>query len=551
MKKIYNNKKILLCIEFLFCALFAFSQEKTEEEIMLPEVSTVISGGAPKAGKSAVPDFSKILPQYEEEKNLPDFPDEVSQNQSEEFDISNNSSSPVKNIYAEGIAGAGYPGFFTGNFSIYRQSGNSPFLIKFFHESVDGYAGKPLTSGYFDRSTGIQASKKIVSQKHVFDISGKYESTSNGLQNKFENISDVSKNLVDFNLKWDWKISNNFFLSIDGKGNWYRRFATVTGTPFVPIEDSFEDVSVLDVFPKLELGWNHLGFWTNIGAGWTCSHDITDSFIGKQTVQRGNFFVDLGWHNSFSKIYANASAVIGNEIGSNDVIVPWKLGADFNFISKLSSRKMKISFAGGIESELPKVFELENNFVFSALHVLPAESTSWFGKLSLSIPVKDVISFGFDGKFSKTAYGNDKWQADYDGKVLFGQYLYQHEEMMNVNTNVYFSIKAGPATFSAQWNSYWGDVPSAKKSQFVSTGISISDRNSKFIFDGKVGFAPDPDDDNCPEIDLSASFKITQVVRLAVSANDIVKLVSGETRTYEGQYIQRSGYCGLLVKFFF
>ncbi|MDE7383134.1 MAG: hypothetical protein K2M99_04525, partial [Treponemataceae bacterium] len=48
---------------------------EAEEEIALPDVSTVISGGAPKVGKSAIPDFSEIFPSAETAEVVPRLPE--------------------------------------------------------------------------------------------------------------------------------------------------------------------------------------------------------------------------------------------------------------------------------------------------------------------------------------------------------------------------------------------------------------------------------------------------------------------------------------------
>ena len=57
MKKI---NKILSSALIFFIAVGSYAQNNVSdaEEISLPDVSTVISGGAPKVGKSAVPDYS-------------------------------------------------------------------------------------------------------------------------------------------------------------------------------------------------------------------------------------------------------------------------------------------------------------------------------------------------------------------------------------------------------------------------------------------------------------------------------------------------------------
>lgn len=548
------EKKFFVGLAVLLAASSFSAQEKPEEDIMLPEVSTVISGGAPKAGKSAVPDFSRVLPNYSENKEvLPKFPNENDKIDTETSVISDSSGSPAKNVYAEGLAGAGYPGFFTGNFSIYRQSGSSPFAINFSHDRVHGYAGKSLTSGYFDKNTFISATKKFATEKHIVELGAKYESVDNGLQDRFENISELTLDLIGANFDWNWNVGHGWSLAIDAKGNLYRRFSTITGNPLVPIEDFVESISVLDVSPKLTFGWAAGGLHVFMGADWICEHDIFNSFLEKATINRGNFFVDMGWKNEFVNLYGIASAVVGNQIGDNDVIVPFTVGSDFTFVSKLSSRKIHIGLSGGIESVLPKVFELERQFRFSALQVLPGETSFWFGKFSLSLPVKDVFTFGFDGKYMTTAYGNGSWHPDYedDSSILCGQYLYGNEDVTAVNTNAFLSFKTGPATFSAQWLSYWADVPAAEYAQYVSASISVQDKGAKVVFDGKIGVATDSDDDNCPVVDLSISFKVTESVRLAVTANDAVKLACGNTRTYAGQYIQRSGWAGLVAKFFF
>ena len=65
-------KNSFLILAFaLSCLPFAAQQNADEsEEISLPDVSTVISGGAPKVGKSAVPDYSQVLPQSNKNEEI-------------------------------------------------------------------------------------------------------------------------------------------------------------------------------------------------------------------------------------------------------------------------------------------------------------------------------------------------------------------------------------------------------------------------------------------------------------------------------------------------
>ena len=110
MKK---NTIILAIFTAIFTGGILFSQETEElDEISLPDVSTVISGGAPKVGKSAISDFSDVLPSSDSETEdfIPRLPET-----SETGTLNSDAvlkTSPEKSIYVEGLAGGGFPGFF-------------------------------------------------------------------------------------------------------------------------------------------------------------------------------------------------------------------------------------------------------------------------------------------------------------------------------------------------------------------------------------------------------------------------------------------------------
>ena len=155
MKK---NTIILAIFTAIFTGGILFSQETEElDEISLPDVSTVISGGAPKVGKSAISDFSDVLPSSDSETEdfIPRLPET-----SETGTLNSDAvlkTSPEKSIYVEGLAGGGFPGFIAGNFKIYRETGLSPFVVEFGHESANGYSGRNLSSAYSDLEKFISA----------------------------------------------------------------------------------------------------------------------------------------------------------------------------------------------------------------------------------------------------------------------------------------------------------------------------------------------------------------------------------------------------------
>ena len=247
-----NIKRNCLGIYFILSVTsFCFSQEVNvaEEAITLPDVSTVISDGAIKAGKSAVPDYSEVLPKTEiDAELLPQLPD--SENIAvEEEKVEMLKATSEKDVYAEGIAGCGLPGFFIGNFSVYRQSGNNPFKISFMHEGASGYARNALTAGYFDRNTEISAEKTFTTNTMKFYMAGSYKTLADGMQNKVENISDVTKEIMSASFLYDWKLPKGFGINSKIEGDWYKRFACVVGEPVTPILDYGKDISTLEFVP--------------------------------------------------------------------------------------------------------------------------------------------------------------------------------------------------------------------------------------------------------------------------------------------------------------
>ena len=217
-----------------------------------------------------------------------------------------------------------------------------------------------------------------------------------------------------------------------------------------------------------------------------------------------------------------------------------------------SSRAVRLSAAGGIDSYLPKVSALEKAYAFSALNVLPEETSDWFGSLNVNVPVKDILTVTLDGVFCTTAFGNGTVQPVYKETYFKnGQYFYFSEDMTQVNTDAGISFRKGIATFSLNWKSFWGDLPATEVPNKISGGVSLQDKKARVNFSSVIAFELGDDADSVPVVDFDCSVKVSYAVRLAVTGNDIVKLISGKSRDYAGEYIRRSGYAGILAKFFF
>ena len=585
------------------------AQTEAEDAITLPDVSTVIQGGAPKAGKSAVPDFSRILPERQTSELVPRLPDATAPDSSATRDILENASGE-KSIYAEGLAGLGYPGFFTGKFSVYNQTGLNPFRITFGHETLNGYASNSLTSGYFDRDTLISAEKTFSFDKGKFTASGLYNSLTNGLQNTYDNISDVSKDLMAVGGKFNLELPRGFGFTSEIDGSWYRRYGNVVGNPgssagsnsaagagsgsgniaagifgnsltrsdegsagsgegegsvsgesgsgnssassLTSIPSYLEHISLMTLRPRAGFSFGYNGFFAGTELEYRGDFDIVDSFE-KSVNHRFEGGLYAGWKNDYVQLKAGGDLVFGSQTGDNPVLVPFEVSGDFSIPAPISVRPVKIGVKGGLSSFLPEVSVLEMENTFSSLTLIPGETSDWLCALDFSLPVKEVFTFGFSGEFRSTAFGNGTWTGDYDKEESFvcGQYLCTQKEMTQVNTKTSLSFKSKAGIFGAEWQSAWADKSANQFAQFVKATYSFQTKNSFFTFDSSVGFTPDDDRDHAPFVDFEAALKVSSAVRLAISGTDIVKLVSGSSREYAGKFISRSGNIALLAKFVF
>lgn len=559
MKKFNKNSICVLMISLLagFSALNAQSkaaaEEKSEviEEISLPDVSTVISGGAPKVGKSAVPDYSDVLPSSAKEMDdeiVPRLPDSINSDAESTKADSIGKKSASKDVYVEGLAGGGYPGFYTGKFSVYRQSGNNPFKITFGHESSNGYATHPLTDGYFERNTDIGAEKTFTVKSHKVVLGVNYDSEDNGLQGKVSNISDVSQETLGLYARYDWKIPHGMKLSLGADGDWYKRYQTVTGDVSTALWA--KDVWLLDINPYLSFDFGYKGFNTGVTADYSLQSDLKSVLGTTGAINRGQFMYNVGWQNETVHVYGEVGVVVGNNIGYNPVTVPFNAGVDMSFNNGISARKITVGLKGGMDSYEPKISTVEKEYLYTAFSELPGETSDWFGKIDFALPIKDIFTLDINGEFKTTAFDNGTYIPVYSGTVIDGVYSYDRTNSTQLNTNIDFSARIGIANISATWKAHWMDVPVLDAPQTVGLKASLQDKMAKW--GGELGFEMGlGGDDYVPQVDVSFFYRLTPAVRLAVSLDDTVKLFTGTERTYAGSYISRSGSATILVKFFF
>ncbi len=529
-----------------------------EDELELPEVTTVITGGSMKAGKDSVPDYTKIIPDHQTNKvELP----ELGASEGKIIPAENTAEAAGgKGIYAEGQLGGGYPFYFLGDFSIYRASGPSPFSINFRHESTEGFADKKAADGYFVRETDITALKSFSGEKSSHSLSAFYRTSDDGLQSESSEYNSQVKHTFGGTFSGKWKFADSFSFFYGTDGNWYNRYSGFE-TSVTDRDSVLSKTSVLFLEPYIGFGYSRNSFGVTLKADYQTQlnlgeRDAFRDFDGsnKESSHRGQFEAGVKWETSLVSLWANVSAVIGTDTGDENVIVPFALGTDWKINAFASERLLLLKAEGGCSSYQETVQNLETKYRYSVLGYIPQETTDWYGRVSASIPLRDVLTVTGGAEFRKTAFENGEWSADYSSMLsaLSGLYGILPEERTQFNTSAGIEFSWNDFKFTGDYIVFWKDIPALYDKQNVLATALYQAKDARWSSMGKFRLGLGEGADKPPEFGANIAYKVSSSIRLALEVNDIVKLFKSETRSYaHSDYVQKSGNIAVLAKFQF
>ena len=565
-------KNLFLKITFLFLvSAFIFPQNaENVEEIELPDVTTVVNGKTFTAGKDSVPDYSEILPENDSpEVQLPQM--EGVKTARNSVDLTERPAQKEKDIYAEGELGAGYPFYFKGDFSIYRASGNSPFEINFAHESAEGFAREKSNEGFFARETSVHGKQSFYHEKVNHSLEATYKMTDDGLQLKSDSYSDSVQHTISGLAKSDWTLTNGMLISYGLEAAWFNRYGQVMKNSLTA-ENYFDGTKILDLNPYLGFGWQGYGFKTLFTVFYGFQGNLNgsgnlskiDGSSSSEHSHRGQFKLEASWENDSIKVGTDGSLIAGTAMGKNDFLPAFTGFFDFKTESFFDDRFIMLSLYGGLKSYQEKIRNLENTYKFSAAPAIPTETSDWFAKIDLTVPILTSFEAKTGFEFKKTAFENGIWQATYNDSYLFscidsegkvhnyGLYLLNSQERTEFNTNFGFYADFAPFKAGAEWKSFWKDVPSLEDEQKIKFSLEYQSADTKWNAGTTTAISFGEKADNCPDISAWAGVRLAPALSLAFEINDTIKLFHGTKREYaHSQYITTSGNAVLLAKFQF
>ncbi|WP_296326119.1 hypothetical protein [uncultured Treponema sp.] len=554
----FSTKKILLNMIILCAANFLFAQS-VEEEIELPDVTTVVNGKTFTAGKDSVPDYTKILPENSSpEVSLPKM-DGV-KTSPKRTESRERISQKEKDIYAQGELGAGYPFYFKGDFSVYRASGDSPFEIDFTHESAEGFARKKSNEGYFVRNTAVTGKKSFFGDYGNHAFGAEYKMSDDGLQLESDTYSDMVRHTISGNASSDWRIPNGFLISYGADGAWFNRYGQIMKDS-VSSGDFYDTTKILDVNPYFGFGWQGHGFKTILKGLYGFQANLEDTsnlqkIEGSSSAEashRGQFKLAFSWENESVTVGADGSLIVGTAIGKKEVIPAFTGIFDLKTKAFSEGRYFTLSVRGGIDSYQEKIRNLENKYRFSVVPAIPVETTDWFSKVDASLPILSAFELKGGFEFRKSVFENGVWQSEFKKSERYkGLYIISPKERTEINSALGFYADFAPVKASVEWKSYWKDIPSLEDEQKIKFSLEYQSADAKWNAGTSTAVSLGEDADLCPDISAWAGLRLASNLSLALEVNDVIKLFHGTSRDYaHSEYITTSGNAVLLAKFQF
>lgn len=542
-------------------AVSAIAQSSEQEErLVLPDVTTTVSGDALVAGKDALPDYSVVLPELRSAKSLlPALPGVETY---DEFDepVADLSMSWSKSVFCQGVIGGGFPGYFTGDFSVYKETIDSPFSVNFHHLSRNGYGKLSASDGFFDMTTTLGGIKEFSVNAFDFNLGAGYENTTIGMQNQSPVFYQVTSQDIETTAGVKWNLPSNFYVKLDNQLEYYGRYGGIVrdvDDKLALVTEQEKAASAFRVHPELKAGWKNEYFRLSVSADYDFEKylgDMSDSSLGLAVNNRCYTGLRFDWINPIINVGLQGGLVAGNNLSDSvKIVFPFDVKLYGSWEVPYSSMPVTLDAAGGLLSYRNTLGEMEREYAFVNADGLSSETSDWYGKFSVGLPLVKSSKLAFGVDYRKTAFGNLFWTGDYtdcsDESGLFKMTTVDRT-LLDLSVSAEFFYKVFGISVGAVNHMMY--VPVKEDRMYVEGICNYEADSGKWGTEITLREGVGEVVDLIPNLGASVYVKVSDALRISLDMNDFIKLVSGSTRSYaHSNYKQSAGNMILLVKFFF
>lgn len=514
------------------------------ENASVPDIETRIRNSGNEVPSSALPVFRLPPPVELPAEELPSVP--VAESEDENTSVA--VSEPVSEQKPEKPAatghasvGSGYPATLAGEFAVFQPEGRAPgFSAEFGYSSSDGYGGKDLGRGFFDRSVGLslKAFRETGPKNWYAAIS--IGDRANGLQENHPAYFSIGHRLAGFNAGADlFSLGENgplFSVYLDSQV--FTASAERGATDPLP-GTGIEDYRGYYLSPGARLSFTPGLFRVYVDATYALDTvaDLDDTHALKAS---------LSAYRTFGALELGAGAAFHTD-SEQDFVVPFFGRIDWNPEEGLFRT---VSLSGGIQSGRHTVFELAREDPFVRLDGMPVYSADWFGSFNAEIQPLTDIRIGSGLEFRKTA-GDRGYPVLTDALGTDGRVLWTvvDRESLIVSafiayTGQMYSIKTGyrGELLDELWASYLHEID---------VTLSVYDPAPRQFWAAGASAIIMPDSGELPRVGLSGQLHPLPRLTIALTFDDILTSLFGENRMINSEYRERGGSVLLSGRFDF
>lgn len=545
MKKTY---KFLIATGLI---LFSFNLFAAESTISLPDVKTVLSGDNPEQ-KAVGPDFTDDAPLPSTSGELvPDVPKEkpaslVREADKGDFDF-------FKDYSKTGIIQGAFPFNFTGKVKIQKNESEeksdglleiSPFFLDFSYVSSIFTRDEAKNDSFFRRDADLEVKAPLFyseEKQWALDAGLSFFDIENGMQNRGGKTLTVSQRNVKLDYVYAREFSNKLF-QVRGDAGFYTRSALTTDTVASWVDGGTEFYIDPDIIFKMDL-------------------QNEETAIKGVTVKLLNIFDQTAYSSAYKAVLeAEADFGFGKNLINVDAGLCFALNVEdtiFNiapFLITYSYGTMEDNFyirvKSGVQSYLPKTYELEKQYRFAAMNTATKDTSDIVANVFARYKIIDDLFITNELDFKKTFYSHGLWVPDYKGTMTDGLYNFVQKDRMDLSLSVGLDWMYNYMKIWGLYKINFLDAGPLDSVHYYEAGMSFfngftnADRwMITLTAKGSLG-----GNDDVPVLNAAVEKRFNNAVALEISADDLLKFVTNNLRNYAGGYVQESGKIALALK---
>lgn len=514
------------------------------ENVSVPDIETRIRNSGNEVPSSALPVFRLPPPvelPVEEDTPLP--PDEPGTDTASDIATEPLPEQKPDKPAATGHAsvGSGYPATLAGEFAVLQPEGRHPgFSAQFGFSASDGYGGKDMGRGYFDRSVGLSLRAFRETGPRTWYTAVSIGDRANGLQENHPAYFSLGHRLAGINAGVDlFTIGENGpVLSVYLDSQIFTASAERGGTDPLPGTE-IEEYRGYYLSPGLRLLATPGLFRIIFDA--TYALDTVVDIDDIHAVE-----ASLSAYRAFGALELGAGATFHTD-SEEKFVVPFFAQIEWNPDDGMFG---PVSLSGGLLSERRTVFDLARKDPFVQLDGMPVYTADWFGSFSAEVQPLADIRLGSGVEFRKTAVdrgypvltnsiGTDRrvlWTVvDRESLVASAFIAYTGER---------FSLETGyrGELLDELWASHLHEIDVA---------MSVYDPAPRqfWAVEARAVFMPDSGD--LPRVGLSGQVHPLPRLTISLTFEDMLPPLFGENRMINSEYREQGGSVLLSGRFEF